>query len=127
MAFDPSVLPSFESLAHSDESYSNPSNLQLHRSGRVAKPSVLVHDFFCYSTIVSLYEPQTYRKASIDPLWQKAMVEENQALISTHTWDLVNLPPDKYVVGCKRVYKIKTWVNGSIEKYKVRPVAKGFT
>lgn len=71
MAFDPSVLPSFESLAPSDESYSNPSNLQLHRSGRVAKPSVLVHDFFCYSTIMS----QTYRKASIDPLWQKAMVE----------------------------------------------------
>ena len=76
---------------------------------------------------MSLYEPRTYRKANIDPLWQKTMVEENQALISKHTQDLVNLPPNKYVVGCKWVYKIKTRADGSIEKYKARPVAKGFT
>ena len=85
MVLDPSVLPSSESLAHSDESDSNPSNLQLHHSGQVTKPSVLFHDFYCYSTIMSLYEPRTYRKANIDPLWQKTMAEENQALISTHT------------------------------------------
>ena len=31
------------------------------------------------------------------------------------------------MVGCKLIYKIKTRSNGSIECYKVRLVAKGFT
>ena len=46
------------------------------------------------------------------------MAEERQALTSTHTWDLVDLPPDKSVVGCKWVYEIKTHTNGSIDRYK---------
>ena len=31
------------------------------------------------------------------------------------------------MVGCKRVYKIKTRFDGSIERYKVCLIAKGFT
>ena len=55
------------------------------------------------------------------------MAKELQALISTHIWDLVDLPPDKYVVGCKWVYNIKTHVDGSIEQSKAPLMAKGFT
>ena len=55
------------------------------------------------------------------------MKEELDALSKNHTWDLVTLPPGKSVVGCKWIYKIKTRSNGSIECYKVRLVAKGFT
>ena len=55
------------------------------------------------------------------------MKEELDALTKNHTWDLVTLPFGQSVVGCKWIYKIKTHANGSIERYKVRLVAKGFT
>ncbi|GKV14657.1 hypothetical protein SLEP1_g25497 [Rubroshorea leprosula] len=71
--------------------------------------------------------PPSYKEASLDPLWQQAMNEELQALEKTGTWDLVDLPLDKTLVGCKWVYKIKTHSDGSVECYKARLVAKGFT
>jgi hypothetical protein len=55
------------------------------------------------------------------------MTEELDALSRNRTWDLVDLPPEKSVVGCKWVFKIKTRSDGSIEWYKARLVAKGFT
>ena len=55
------------------------------------------------------------------------MTDELDTLNNTHTWDMTTLPPGKSVVGRKQVYKIKTWVDGSIERYKTHLVAKGFT
>jgi hypothetical protein len=52
---------------------------------------------------------------------------ELQALESTHTWSIVDLPHGKIPIGCKWVYKVKYNADGTIERYKARLVAKGYT
>ena len=42
-------------------------------------------------------------------------------------WDIVPKREGKSVVSCKWIYKIKHATNGSIEKYKARFVARGFS
>ena len=55
------------------------------------------------------------------------MKEELDALHKTGTWDLVDIPSGKSAIGCKWVYKIKTRSDGTIDRYKYRLVARGFT
>uniref|UniRef100_A0A2N9J0X6 Integrase catalytic domain-containing protein n=1 Tax=Fagus sylvatica TaxID=28930 RepID=A0A2N9J0X6_FAGSY len=90
--------------------------LPLRRSDRVRAPPAHLRDYSCFSAVLSLHEPHTYREACTNPLWQQVMTEELQALEKTHTWDLVDLPPGKSAIGCKWVYKIKTKSDGSIER-----------
>ncbi|CAN6485375.1 unnamed protein product [Victoria cruziana] len=55
------------------------------------------------------------------------MNEEIVALHEYGIWEVVPRPKDKNVVGSKWVYKIKYKPDGSIEHYKARLVARGFT
>ena len=96
------------------------------RSDRVRAPPAHLHDYHCFSILATHHEPHSYREASVDPLWQKAIFDELDALSKTHTWDLVDLPPRKFAVGCKWVFKTKTCADGSVERYKARLVVKGF-
>uniref|UniRef100_A0A2N9HCJ2 Reverse transcriptase Ty1/copia-type domain-containing protein n=1 Tax=Fagus sylvatica TaxID=28930 RepID=A0A2N9HCJ2_FAGSY len=99
----------------------------IHRSTRVRAPPSHLSDYHCYFALATLHEPHTYHEASTNPLWQQAMADELDALHKTHTWDMTTLPPGKSAVGCKWVYKIKTRADGSVERYKARLVARGFT
>ncbi|RVW49230.1 Retrovirus-related Pol polyprotein from transposon TNT 1-94 [Vitis vinifera] len=104
-----------------------PQDIPPRHSTRVRSIPPHLLDYHCYTALATLHEPQTYREASTDPLWQIAMKEELDALTKNHTWDLVTLPPGQSVVGCKWIYKIKTRSDGSVERYKARLVGKGFT
>ena len=72
-------------------------------------------------------EPTSFTAASKSDHWIKAMHEEMDALIQQHTWSLVPLPPNKNLVGCKWIYKIKRNPDGTIARHKARLVAKGFS
>ena len=55
------------------------------------------------------------------------MCDEIAALRENRTWSLVSFHPSMNVVGSRWVYRIKRRVDGSIERYKARLVARGFT
>ncbi|KAK1601065.1 hypothetical protein QYE76_016639 [Lolium multiflorum] len=73
-----------------------------------------------------LAEPSSYRTALADPNW-RSMDAEVQALHDNATWILVPRPPGQNIISCKWVYKLKHKADGSIDKYKARLVARGFT
>ncbi|KAM2935575.1 hypothetical protein COP2_033275 [Malus domestica] len=55
------------------------------------------------------------------------MAYELRGLEENKTWSLVQLPPGKKAVGSRWIYKIKFKADGSVERYKARLVARGFT
>jgi len=77
------------------------------------------------ANITTTKEPHTYAQAILDRNWQKAMDEELSTLQLNQTWTLTLLPDGQKPIGCKWVYKIKYNSDGSVDKYKVRLVAKG--
>ena len=55
------------------------------------------------------------------------MSAELTTMESNNTWIVVSLPAGKRSIGCHWIYKIKFKSDGTIERYKVRLVAKGYT
>jgi hypothetical protein len=55
------------------------------------------------------------------------MCDEIKVLRSNHTWSLVPFHLSMNVVGSRWMYRIKRHVDGSIERYKARLIARGFT
>jgi hypothetical protein len=72
-------------------------------------------------------EPSCHGEASGEQVWKDAMTEEYQSILKNDVWDVVPRPEGKSVVTSKWIYKIKHPVDGSIEKYKARFVARGFS
>ncbi|KAJ7954112.1 Retrovirus-related Pol polyprotein from transposon TNT 1-94 [Quillaja saponaria] len=79
------------------------------------------------SSLLSVSIPKDWKEALADPKWEDAMVEEMKALSKNDTWELASLPYGKRAVGCKWVFTIKRKADGTIERYKARLVARGFT
>ena len=78
-------------------------------------------------SITQSLETRSYNEASKDPIWVEAINVEIKALELNDTWILTDMPQHNNVIGCKWVYKIKHKSNGSIERYKARLIAKGYT
>ncbi|GKV24576.1 hypothetical protein SLEP1_g34169 [Rubroshorea leprosula] len=79
------------------------------------------------ATGADIREPKTFKEACQFSEWRSAMVDEFSALLKNNTWSLVPRPSTVNVVGSKWVYRIKQKDDGSIERFKARLVAQGFT
>jgi hypothetical protein len=90
----------------------------------ISKPKKFGDDFVCLMTVTG--EPRDYEEAATQQEWTKAMDVEYQALVKNNTWHVVPRREAKNVIDSKWVYKIKRHDDGSIDRYKVRLVAKGF-
>jgi len=71
-------------------------------------------------------KPKSFTEANKFDCWKQAMQAELSVLESTGTWQLVDMPAHVKPIGCKWIYRVKYHANGSIERYKVRLVAKGY-
>jgi hypothetical protein len=82
------------------------------------------------ATIVLLEKPQTMEEVLNNKdakKWEIAMQEEYDFLVVNNTWSLVPLPKGRKPISCKWVFKIKYGVDGEVECYKAKLVARGFT
>jgi histone deacetylase 1/2 len=55
------------------------------------------------------------------------MEDEHSALLRNGTWTLVPAPPGRNIIGSRWVFKTKHKADGSVDKFKARLVAQGFT
>jgi hypothetical protein len=86
--------------------------------------------FSIYPSIMSHFidsKPSCHGEARGEHVWKYAMIEEYQYLLKNGVLDIVQRPYGKSMVTSKWIYKIKHGTDGSVEKHKVRFVARGFS
>lgn len=59
--------------------------------------------------------------------WKSAMDDEITSLIQNHTWDLIELSSGRTTVANKWTFKLKLKSNGTIDRFKARLVAEGYS
>lgn len=79
------------------------------------------------SKLFSIPIPQNLQEALSDPKWREAMHKQMRAVNKNNTWEFIELPNEKKTIWSKWMFTVKHKANGSMERYKVRLVAKGFT
>ena len=72
-------------------------------------------------------EPSSFEEATQHDVWQEAMVEEYDSIMKNQVWEVLPRPEGKQVVGSIWIYKVKHAADESVDKYKARFVAKGFS
>jgi len=72
-------------------------------------------------------EPSNFQEESHQQVWREAMMEEYASIMKNDVWEVVPRLDEKSVIGLKWIYKFKHAADGSVEKFKARFVAKGFS
>jgi Reverse transcriptase (RNA-dependent DNA polymerase) len=75
-------------------------------------------------------DPSSYAEAmrsTYADKWRTAIEDELSMLSSNGTWEVVPRPPNVNIVGSKWVFRLKRFPDGSVDKFKARLVAQGFS
>jgi hypothetical protein len=72
-------------------------------------------------------EPTRFEESIQKKEWANVITKEYQSIIKNDIWEIIPRPDSKDVVSSRWLFKIKHAADGSIEKYKVRFVARGFS
>ena len=121
--------PSPPSSCHPPDPFPIPSLPLIHHPMQTRSKYVILKPNLNYgpTTILPpIPKPCTITHTLQEPMWIKAMQKEYDALIRNGTWALVPPSPRQNIVANKWVFHIKQNLDGSIARYKVRLVAKGF-
>ncbi|GJS97878.1 ribonuclease H-like domain-containing protein [Tanacetum coccineum] len=80
---------------------------------------------YCFVTQLNKnHEPNSFLEASKYPHWTDSMNQEMNALLRNETWEIVELPKGRKVIGSKWIYKIKYQSSGEIDRFKARLMAQ---
>ena len=104
----PTIPPSQDDSSQDDSS--------LHSSPRRVRSLVDIYETCNFVTV----EPESFEVAVKEENWRNAMEEEIKKIERNKTWELVERPPNKEIIGVKWVYKTKLNPDGSVQKYKAR-------
>ena len=85
------------------------------------------HCLLTESLASDIQEPRSARTALKDNNWCTAMKSEMSSLYRNDTWELVPRPVNKNIVGSRWVFKVKPKPDGTVDRYKARLVAQGFS
>jgi hypothetical protein len=94
---------------------------------RESKPPERFCSYLAMVSSIRESEPSTFEEAVDREVWRDAMMEECNSIMKNDVWEVIPRPEEKSVVTSKWLYKIKYDYDGSIEKYKARFVARGFS
>ncbi|CAL8077649.1 unnamed protein product [Prunus armeniaca] len=111
------------------------SSTEICNQERMTDPHDIDHTHLKYKSIAEVYEkcnlciiePENFEEAAKDESWRKAMEYEITMIEKNNTWELVDRPFDKPIIGVKWVYKTKLNMEGSVQKNKAQLVAKDYS
>jgi hypothetical protein len=73
-----------------------------------------------------MMETKNFNEANKDDHWVKAMNDELDHIEKNNTWEMVQIPKGKNVIGSKWIFKNKLNEQGQVIKNKARLVYKGY-
>jgi hypothetical protein len=94
---------------------------------RESKPPKRFCSYIAMVSSIRESEPSTFEEATGRHIWRDAMMEEYNSIMKNDVWEVVPRIEGKSIVTSRRLYKLKHVADGSIEKYKARFVARGFS
>lgn len=76
---------------------------------------------------VAIVEPSNFEEAAKEECWNKAIEVEMEMIHKNDTWELVDKPVNRKIIGVKWVFRTKNNADGSLNKHKARLVVKGYS